>query len=311
MKILVTGGAGFIGSSIVDAMLDAGHSVSIIDDLSTGRRENLNPGANLYECSITDIDSVTEVFERERPQVVNHHAAQIDVRRSMEDPVADAKVNVVGSVNLLNLAVRFGVDRFIFASTSAVYSEPTYLPMDESHPIGPQSTYGASKHSAENFVRFFADVHGLRYKIFRYGNVYGPRQNPKGEAGVVAIFTGQLLEGNQPRIFGDGTKTRDYVFVQDVVNANLMAIGEQGDNETFNVSRGTEVSDIQVFEAVRAATGVRMEPRYADKRPGEADSVCLDSTKAKRILRWASVVPLDEGITRSVAYHRSLDPNAF
>jgi UDP-glucose 4-epimerase len=178
--------------------------------------------------------------------------------------------------------------------------------MDESHPIGPQSAYGASKYSAENYVSFYAEAHGLRYKIFRYGNVYGPRQNPKGEAGVVAIFAGQLLEGGQPTIFGDGTKTRDYVFVQDIVNANLIAMGEQGDNETFNLSRGREVSDLEIFEAVRAATGVQMEPVYAPKRPGEADSVCLDSSRAKRLLGWVPTVPLDQGVAQSVAYHRSL-----
>lgn len=304
MRILITGGAGFIASGIVDAMLDAGHSVAIIDDLSTGRHANLNPGARLYECSVTDLDAVKQVFERERPQIVNHHAAQIDVRRSMEDPAADAAINVVGSVNLLSLAVRYTVARFIFASTSAVYSEPAYLPMDESHPVGPRSAYGASKYSAENFVIFFADVHGLRYKIFRYGNVYGPRQDPKGESGVVAIFAGQLLDGTQPTIFGDGKKTRDYVFVQDIVNANLMAIGEQGDNETYNLSRGIAVSDIEIFDAVRAATGVRTEPQYAARRPGEADSVCLDISKAQRLLGWAPNVPLDEGIAQAVAYHR-------
>jgi len=306
VKVLVTGGAGFIGSHIVDAMLDGGHSVAVIDDLSAGISEHLDARARLYRVSVTDTLAVEEVFAKERPDLVSHHAAQVDVRRSMEEPVANATVNVVGSINLLDLSARYGVGRFILASTSAVYSEPAYLPMDESHPIAPQSAYGASKYSAENYVRFYADAHGLRYKIFRYGNVYGPRQNPKGEAGVVAIFAGQLLEGGQSTIFGDGTKTRDYVFVTDIAKANLMAMEPVGDDHVYNLSCGTGVSDLEIYEAVRAAAGVRMEPLYAPKRPGEADNVCLDSSRAKRLLGWAPTVPLDDGIAQSVAYHRSL-----
>ncbi len=306
MNVLVTGGAGFIGSHLVDALLKEGHSVAVIDDLSAGAAENLDPRARLYQVSVTDSRAVEEVFAKEHPALVNHHAAQTDVRRSMADPLFDARVNVLGSVNLLQLSVKYDVSRFVLASSSAVYTEPTYLPMDESHPIGPQSGYGASKYSAESYVRFYADAHGLRYKIFRYGNVYGPRQNPKGEAGVVAIFAGQLLGEEQPTIFGDGTKTRDYVSVHDIVNANLMAMGEQGDNETFNLSRGREVSDLEIFEAVRAATGIWIEPLFTSKRPGEADSVCLDSSRAKRILGWVPTVPLDEGTAESVAYLRSL-----
>ena len=306
MKVLVTGGAGFIGSHIVDAMLEQGHSVAVIDDLSTGISEHLNPRARLYRVSVTDTSAVEEVFAKERPDLVNHHAGQKDVRRSMADPLFDARVNVLGSVSLLQLAVKYDVSRFVLASTSAVYSEPAYLPMDESHPIGPQSGYGASKYSAETYVRLYADAHGLRYKIFRYGNVYGPRQNARGEAGVVAIFAGQLLEGGQPTIFGDGTKTRDYVFVTDIAEANLMAMEPVGDDHVYNISCGAGVSDLEIFEAVRAATGVQMEPMYAVKRPGEADNVCLDSSLAKSLLGWVPTVPLDEGIAQSVGYHRSL-----
>lgn len=306
MKVLVTGGAGFIGSHIVDAMLEEGHSVAVIDDLSARNSAHLDPRARLYQVGVADSRAVEEVFAEERPDLVNHHAAQIDVRRSMKDPVDNAAVNVVGSINLLNLSVRYEVDRFILASTSAVYSEPAYLPMDESHPIAPQSAYGASKYSAETYVRFFADAYGLRYKIFRYGNVYGPRQDPRGEAGVVAIFAGQLLEGEQSTIFGDGTKTRDYVFVVDIAKANVMAMEPVGDDHVYNLSCGTGVSDLEVFDAVRAAAGVQMEPLYAPKRPGEADNVCLDSSLSERLLGWVPTVPFDEGIARSVAYHRSL-----
>ena len=306
MRVLVTGGAGFIGSHVVEAALEAGHSVAVIDDFSTGLQENANPRARLYQISVTDHEAVEKVFAQERPQVVSHHAAQVNVRRSMANPALDARVNVLGTINLLGLSAKYEVSRFIFASTCAVYSEPTYLPMDESHPIAPQSAYGTSKYSAETYVKLFAGAHGLRFTIFRYGNVYGPRQNPKGEAGVVAIFAGQILAGVQPTIFGDGAKTRDYVFVQDIVKANLIAMEGEREDDTFNLSGGREVSDLEIFKAVREATGVQVEPLYAPKRPGEADRVCLDSSRAKDLLSWVSTVPLDEGIAHSVAYHRSL-----
>ena len=289
----------------MDAMLEEGHSVAVIDDLSSGSPENLNSRARLYDLSITDAEAVEKVIADERPDLVSHHAAQTDVRRSMADPLFDATVNALGTINLLQLSVQHDVTRFIFASTCAVYSEPRYMPMDESHPIGPQSAYGASKHTAENYVRLYADVHGLRHKIFRYGNVYGPRQNPRGEAGVVAIFAGELLSGAQPTIFGDGTKTRDYIFVQDIVTANLKAMGEGGDNEVFNLSWGREVTDLQIFEAVRMAIGASTTPRYAPKRSGEADRVSLDSSRAAKALGWRPTVRLEEGVQQSVSYYRA------
>ena len=304
MKVLVTGGAGFIASHIVDALIDAGHVVAVVDDLSTGSAHNVNPGARLHAVSVTDFESLEEVFAQERPEVVNHHAGQTSVRHSMADPSLDAQINVVGSINVLRLCVKYGSPRLIFASTCAVYSEPAYFPMDESHPIRPQSAYGMAKHTVEGYVRFYGDVYGLRYKIIRYGNVYGPRQNPEGEAGVVAIFTGQLLSGVQPTIFGDGAKTRDYVFVEDVVKANLLAMSEVGDNEVYNIARGEEVSDFEMFDEVRRATGAATEPIYAPKRPGEADRVVLDCSKAANCLGWTSTVQLKEGIRCVVAHHR-------
>ena len=304
MRVLVTGGAGFIGSHIVDGLVEDGHEVALVDDLSTGDIENLNPEARLYAVSIATFEELNEVFEKVRPEVVNHHAAQTSVRQSMVDPSFDALVNIVGSINVLRLCVKYGVSRVIFASTCAVYSEPVYLPMDESHPIRPQSAYGMSKHAVENYVRFYADAYGLRYKVFRYGNVYGPRQNPEGEAGVVAIFAGQLLSGVRPTIYGDGTKTRDYVFVQDLVKANLLAMDEVGDNEIFNLAGGVEVTDLEIFKAVCRATGASVEPTYAPKRPGEADRVGMDCSKAGRILGWSATTALDEGIERAVSYHR-------
>ena len=303
MRVLVTGGAGFIGSHIVDALLSEGHLVSVIDDLSMGSPENLNPKARLHQVSITDSRGVDDVFAEERPQLVSHHAAQTDVRRSMAEPLFDITVNVLGTINLLESARKNGTSKFVFASSSTVYAEPEYIPMDESHPIQPQSAYGMSKHTAEAYIRFYGSVHGLRFTIFRYGNVYGPRQDPKGEAGVVSIFSGQFLNGITPTIFGDGSKTRDYIFVSDIVNANIGAMADVGDDEVFNIGWGQEVSDYEIFEAVRKATGADLSPVYSPKRPGEADRVSLDVSKARATLRWGPKVHLEEGIEQSVSYY--------
>jgi UDP-glucose 4-epimerase len=304
MKVLVTGGAGFIGSHIVDALIEAGHDVAVVDDLSTGSKRNLNPKARFYQVSITDFDALGEVFGQEKPELVNHHAAQTSVRNSMADPSFDGLVNVVGSINLLRLSVDNAVERFIFASTCAVYSEPQHIPMEEGHPIGPQSAYGSAKAAVEGYVRMYSEVHGLRHKIFRYGNVFGPRQNPEGEAGVVAIFTRQMLGGEQSTIFGDGGKTRDYVSVSDVVHANILAMDERGDNEVYNIARGIEVSDFEIFDAVRNAAGADVEPLYADKRPGEADRVSLNCSRAVNALDWNPATGLADGIAQVVDYHR-------
>lgn len=304
MKVLVTGGAGFIGSHIVDALIEAGHIVAVLDDLSTGSKRNLNPKARFYKVSVTDFDALGEVFEQEKPELVNHHAAQTSVRNSMADPSFDGLVNVIGSINLLRLSVDNAVERFIFASTCAVYSEPQYIPMQEAHPIGPQSAYGAAKAAVEGYVRMYSEVYGLRYKVYRYGNVFGPRQNPEGEAGVVAIFTRQMLGSEQPTIFGDGSKTRDYVSVSDVVMANLLGMDERGDNDTYNIARGTEVSDFEIFDTVRKAAGSDVEPLYADKRPGEANRVCLNCSMAANVLAWSPVIGLADGIAQVVDYHR-------
>jgi UDP-glucose 4-epimerase len=302
MRVLVTGGAGFIGSHIVDALIGQGHDVVVVDDLSSGKRANVSPEARFYEVSITDPESLDRIFAEERPELVNHHAAQTSVRHSMTEPSKDAGINIIGSINLLQSCVKYGATRLIFASTCAVYSEPRHVPMEEAHPTHPQSAYGMAKYAVEGYIRFYSDVYGLRYKIFRYGNVFGPRQNPSAEAGVVAIFTGQLLAGTQPTIFGDGTKTRDYVSVKDVVAANLLAMGDVGDGEVFNIARGVEVSDFEIFDAVRTATQVGIEPAYADKRPGEVDRVALDCSKVEKRLGWLPAVQLDEGVQRVVEY---------
>ena len=305
MRVLVTGGAGFIGSHITDGLVNGGHDVFVVDNLSEGHPGNLNPDAHVLRVSINDAEGLEHAFAEAKPDVVSHHAAQISVRNSMYDPTNDAQVNIIGSLNVLQCAVRHDVERFIFASSSAVYSKPQHLPMKESHPKMPESVYGVSKLSVEHFVRLYTDTYGIKHKIFRYGNVFGPRQNPHGEAGVVAIFTRQFLRGEQPIIFGDGSKTRDYIFVSDIASANLAAIGDVGDNETYNLARGIGVSDFEIFDAVRGAADSSMEPRYAPVRPGEAQHVSLDLTKAMHALSWQPRVTLYDGILQVVEHYRN------
>ena len=304
MRVLVTGGAGFIGSHIVDGLVTEGHTVFVIDNLSEGDRSSLNPAARFFNVSINDASGLQRAFAEASPDVVSHHAAQISVRNSMSDPARDAEVNIIGSLNVLQCCVAHGVERVIFASSSAVYSKPQRLPMSEGHPKMPESVYGVSKLSVENFIRLYSNTYGIKHKIFRYGNVFGPRQNPHGEAGVVAIFTGQFHRGEQPTIFGDGSKTRDYIFVSDIVAANMTALDEVGDNDTYNLAKGVGVSDFEIFDAVRGASDSSMQPRYAPVRPGEAQHVSLDSSKAQNTLIWQPRVSLTDGITQVVEDYR-------
>jgi UDP-glucose 4-epimerase len=223
LKVMVTGGAGFIGSHVVDMLVSAGYRVSVVDDLSTGRFENINPGVNFYRVKIEG-DDFGRVVERERPDAVIHHAAQVDVARSMNEPLKDAGINVLGSVNLLENCRRYRVGKVIYASSAAVYGSPAYLPVDEGHPVAPQSPYGVSKHTVEHYLRIYQEVYGVRYTVLRYANVFGPRQDASGEGGVVAIFIDCLLKGKRVKIFGDGRQTRDFVYAGDVACANLAAL---------------------------------------------------------------------------------------
>lgn len=300
MKILITGGAGFIASHLVDALVSNGHDVCVVDNLSTGDICNVNKEAKFYEIDILDSMELKSIFEFEKPDLVSHHAAQTSVRLSEENPTNDVSTNVIGTLNILNLCLNYDVKKIIFPSTCAVYSEPSYLPMDEEHPIDPKSIYGLSKYTAENYIRFFSKSNVLKYTIFRYGNVFGPRQNPLGEAGVVSIFTGQMLNGIQPVIFGDGNKTRDYVYVSDIVQANLNALGEISDNQIFNLGSGKEISDFEIFSSVRNNVGIDVEPNFANIRKGEAERVSLSIKKANEILKWKPKVLLDQGILEVV-----------
>ena len=303
MKFLVTGGAGFIGSNVVDGLIEAGYEVVVVDNLITGKRENVNPKARFYRVDITSPD-LEEVFERERPDYVNHHAAQMNVRKSVDDPMYDARVNVLGSVNLLELCRRYEVKKVIYASTGgAVYGEPLYLPVDEDHPVNPLSPYGVTKHTVEHYLYFYGANYGLRYTILRYPNIYGPRQDPHGEAGVVAIFTEKMLRNERPTIFGDGTQTRDYVYVGDVVTANLLAI-DKGDGEIYNVGTGVETSVNELFEFLREAVGVDLEPIYGERRLGEVYRIAITNDKIYRDFGWKPQTPLKEGLFKTIEYYR-------
>jgi UDP-glucose 4-epimerase len=303
MKFLVTGGAGFIASHLVDALLVAGHQVVVIDDLSTGKQENLHPLATFYELDICST-AVAEVFAREKPDVVSHHAAQMDVRRAVREPQFDAMVNVVGAVNILECARTYGTRKIIYASTGgAVYGEPTDLPVDEAHPLAPLSPYGLTKHVFEEYLALYWRLYGLEYTVLRYPNVYGPRQAPHGEAGVVAIFTQQMLAGQRPTIFGDGTKSRDYVYVSDIVLATMLVI-EAGNGEVYNLGWGQEVTDYKIFTTVRDALRVNIEPHFGHKRPGEIERICLDSQKLHRVLDWRPTVTLEAGVARTVEWYQ-------
>jgi UDP-glucose 4-epimerase len=303
VKVIVTGGAGFIASHLSDHLVALGHDVVIVDDLSKGKVENLPPQAKFYELDIRE-EGLTDVFASEHPEVVFHHAAHADVTRSVRDPEHDASVNVLGSLNLLECCRASGVQKFVYASTGgALYGEPCYLPADESHPINPLAPYGVSKHVVEQYLFTYGLNHRLDYTVLRYPNVYGPRQDPHGEAGVVAIFAVQLLTGRQPVIFGDGSKTRDYCNVADIVEANILALNSRA-GSIYNLGRGIEVSDLEVFEAVREACGSKTAPGFAAVRSGEVEHIALDASKAERELGWTWRVDLDAGIAEAVEHYR-------
>lgn len=305
MKILVTGAAGFIASHVADAYVSAGHEVVIIDDLSRGFRKNINPNCRFYQCDIRDRETVEKIFLSEKPAIVNHHAAQMDVRRGVREPLFDAQVNILGSINLIEAAVANGAKRFIYAATAgAGYGEPKQMPVPEDCPMNPITPYGISKHTVEHYLFTFQFLYGLDYVVLRYGNVYGPRQSSQGEAGVFAIFSEQMLGAVQPVIYGDGKKIRDYVYISDVVAANVAAL-QRGSNEIFNISGGVETPDLEIFECVRGLLGKQVEPRYVPRRPGEIDKICLDISKAARLLGWTPQVSLTEGARRTVAYFQS------
>jgi UDP-glucose 4-epimerase len=304
MKTLVTGGAGFIGSNLVDALVARGDDVAVIDDLSTGRRSNLDQaisnGAELIELDIRDAQAVSEAVERVAPEAIFHLAAQIDVRKSVADPANDSRVNVEGTINVLSAAQQHGVRRVVNTSTGgAIYGEGRIIPAPEDHPVAPEAPYGLSKYCAENYCALFTRLHGLSTISLRYGNVYGPRQDPLGEAGVIAIFCGKLLEGGTPTIFGDGSQTRDYVFVGDVVDANLRA-ADSDKTGSYNVGRGVQTSVLDIVEALAEHSSNGFEADHAPARTGEVQHIALDPSHTKRELGWEAQVDLAQGLARTL-----------
>src|SRR2546426_6528348 len=304
MRALVTGGAGFIGSNLVDALVARGDEVTVVDDLSTGRRENLtaalDAGARLLESDVRDRDAMGDVFEQAQPEVVFHLAAQIDVRKSVADPAHDARVNVEGTITVLSASRTAGVRRFVNTSTGgAIYGEGRIVPAPEDHPVAPEAPYGQSKFAAEGYCELFGRLHGLSTVSLRYGNVYGPRQDPLGEAGVIAIFCGRLLAGERPIVFGDGLQTRDYVHVDDVVTANLGA-AESDASGSFNIGTGIETTVLQLVEALAPHATAPFEPDHRPERPGEVRRIALDCTRAREILGWEARVALEDGLTQTL-----------
>ena len=303
-KILVTGGAGFIGSHVVDLFLENGYEVVVLDDLSTGRESNLNPQAKFYKMDIRD-PKVRDVFEAERPDYVSHHAAQMDVRRSVAQPLFDADVNILGSINLIECAKEFGVKRFVYISTGgAVYGEPERVPCEETDPINPICQYGASKHTVEHYLFMYHVNYGLKYTVLRYPNVYGPRQDPHGEAGVVAIFTGRMMAGEPVTINGDGEQTRDYVYVGDCARANYLAVSIDHESGIYNLGWGRPTSVNQIFTSLAKATGYPLPANYGPAKVGETRHIYLNAGKVGRDLGWEPTLGLDDGLANTVAYFR-------
>lgn len=306
MKILVTGGAGFIGSWVADAFIKEGHKVLVVDDLCTGIEGNIPKKAEFTKGDIRDFLLLEEAFSNFKPDIVNHHAAQINVRRSVEDPVFDAEVNIIGTLNLLELSVKHNIKRFIFASSGgAIYGEPKKLPADENtYPI-PISPYGASKYAIEKYLGYYKAVHGLDYVALRYSNVYGPRQNRHGEAGVLAIFCNRIMSGKPCEIFGDGNQTRDYVFVGDVAKANILSVNSPSGSYNIGTQRETSVNDL--VTTLRKLTKREIKVEYSPPRAGEVLRIYLNIQLAKLVLGWFPNVNLEDGIRQTWKWFKDRD----
>ncbi len=303
MKIVVTGGAGFIASHIVDAYVARGHQVHVFDDLSTGQTANLNAEAVLHQVDIGG-KQAARLIEEIKPEVLNHHAAQMDVRHSVTDPAFDARVNILGFLNLLEASKNAGVKKVIFASSGgAVYGEQEAFPAPETHATNPASPYGVSKRAGELYLSYYHQAFHLPYIALRYANVYGPRQSTKGEAGVVAIFLSALLNGNAPVINGDGRQTRDYVYVGDVVAANVAALGSSFVGP-INIGTGIETDVVTIFELLRDEVGSEIEARHGPAKPGEQRRSALDCRLAGQVLGWRPQIPLREGLKKTAAFYR-------
>ncbi len=301
MRVLLTGGAGFIGSHVADQLLERGHEVAVVDDLSTGRRENVPEDARFYEADIRT--GCPEVFEEFGPEALCHQAAQMDVRRSVREPDFDAEVNVIGTVRLLQGCVDHGVRKVVFASTGgAVYGEQEVFPAPEDHPQYPISPYGVSKLAGERYLHFYDAQYGLEYAALRYSNVYGPRQDPHGEAGVVAIFCGNLAADRTSRINGSGEQTRDYVYVGDVARANVLALESPAPSGAYNIGTARETDVNELYEVLRSVSGKDLPPEHGPAKPGEQLRSVVDPARASKVLGWKPEVGLEEGLRETLRF---------
>ncbi len=304
MKILVTGGAGFIGSHVVDAYIQQGHQVGVLDNLSTGHKDFVNSSAQLYEADITDAAAVKQIIAQFQPEVINHHAAHIQVGHSVQDPQFDAQINIIGLLNVMEAAQQAGVKKIIMASTGGAMYGNKSVPFDESMKEEPLSPYGVSKRSGELYLHYYFEQHHIPYTVLRYSNVYGPRQNPHGESGVIAIFSEFMAQGKVPVINGDGTHTRDYVNVSDVARANVLAVTTDYVG-ALNIGTNTEVSTNEVFDRVAEEFGLKVEKQYGPARPGEQVRSVLSYHKAQQILSWQPTITFDEGVKQVTAWYKT------
>lgn len=305
-KILVTGGAGFIGSHLVDRLVERKHKVVVIDNLSTGFAANLNPRAKFYQLDIGSV-VIEKIFQKERFDYLLHYAAQVDVRKSLENPIHDVEVNISGSLNLTRNCAKYGVKRVVFASTGgAIYGEQNYFPADEKHPERPISPYGIAKLSVEKYLYFHHQIYKIPYVAVRYSNVYGPRQNPKGDSGVVAIFSEKLLKNKDLIIYGKGKQTRDYLYVADAVEGALLGLTSRGTG-SFNIGTGRETSVIELYRKMKEKTGSKSKAIYAPFRAGEQERSSIDYAKAKKILGWKPRIDLDRGLDLTLSYYAKGD----
>ncbi len=303
MRVLVTGGAGFIASNIVDAYIELGHEVTVLDNLSTGLKEQVNPKAKFVLGDICDRELVARLFSENQFEVIDHHAAHISIPDSQKRPTLSAEVNVVGIVNLLEQARNLKLVNFIFPSTAAIYGDTEAIPTSEDHPLNPVSPYGLTKWVGEQYLKLFHQNWGVPYTIFRYASVYGPRQRPEGEAGVVAIFSGKMVKGETPEIFNDGTSTRDFVYVKDLVRANVMVLTKPL-NDVVNLSTAKETTVNELFASTKEILGAKIEPVYGRKTIEQKRS-CLDFSKAKKLLGWSPKYSLEQGLKETLAWYQS------
>ena len=304
MNILVTGGAGFIGSNLVDRLVEEGHKVVVIDNLSTGKIENVHSKAKFYKLDICN-KKIRDIFKSEKIEVVYHKAAQIDVQKSIEDPIFDGKVNILGTINVLEACKKANVKKIIYPSSAAVYGEPKYLGIDENHPTCPISYYGISKFTPENYIKTYSKFYDIDYTIFRYSNAYGIRQDPKGEGGVIAIFMQKLFKGESPTIFGDGSATRDFIYIDDIIEANIKAL-HKGSREVFNIGTGVATSIKELFYIMKEIMGADVKVKYGKEREGDIKNSFFNIDKAEEKLNWIPKYRLEEGLYKTIKYYKEL-----